>query len=316
MRRRTYLHLAGALGVTSLSGCLTTDNGSSGDPGTVSPEPSEPESPTETDSPTETTETEIDDPVATIEAYFEAVSAGDADALRETVHDESPFVPTIDAGKVKFPDSPPVFDPDTAETVKTDPTPAGIREFKAAGFVFDDGELDNAFADRSGVLVEAASEPTNLSMGQTWVLLRESGEWRVFWVGTRPDVPDDPSEVFDPEIVDTEHDVVAEVDWEYDQDTDGAVSNVEWAQVVMTDTPGIEAEAIRVESSIEGWKTELSGGNDEPGGWAGTGANIALHEDGDQIVVTAISDGTETVVHRVHYEPATGSETGTPTETK
>jgi len=308
MRRRTYLHLAGALVVTGLSGCLTTDDNSSGDPGTASPEPSE------TDSPTETTET--DDPVATIEAYFEAVSAGDADALRETVHDESPYVPTIDAGEVTFPDSPPAFDPDTAETVDSDPTPADIREFEAAGFVFDDGELNDAFTDRSGVLVEAASEPTNLSMGETWVLLRESGEWRVFWVGTRPNVPDEPSEVFDPEIVDTEHDVVAEVDWEYDQDTDGAVSNVEWAQVVMTDTPGIEAEAIRVESTIEGWETELSGGDDEPDGWAGTWANVALHEDGDQIVVTAISNGTETVVHRVHYEPATGSETSTPTETE
>ncbi|WP_324666235.1 hypothetical protein [Haloarcula sediminis] len=309
MRRRTYLHLAGAFGVTGLSGCQTTDDGGSGGLGTASPEPSETESPTET--------TETDDPVATIEAYFDAVSAGDSDALRETVHDESPYVPTIDAGKVTFPDSTPAFDPDTAEIVDSDPTPAEIREFEAAGFVFDDGELDDAFADRSGVLVEAASEPTNLSMGETWVLLRESGRWRVFWVGTRSDVPDDPSEVFDPEIVDTAHDVVAEVDWEYDQDTDGAVSNVEWAQVIMTDTPGIEAETIRVESTIEGWETELSGGDDdEPGGWAGTWANIALHEDGDQIVVTAISDGTETVVHRVHYEPKTESETSTSTGTE
>ena len=316
MRRRTYLSLAGALGVTGLSGCLTIDDGGSGDPGTASPDPSNTESPTPTESPTDspTATPAADDPVAAIEAYFAAVADSDADALRKVVHDESPFVDTIEAGKVTFPETAPAFDPDAAETVASDPAAADVREFQAAGFVFDDGALESAFADRAGLLVEAASEPTNLSMGETWVLLRESGEWRVFWVGTRPDIPDDPSEVFDPEIIDSEHDVVEEVDWEYDQDTDGAVSNVEWAQVVMTDTPGIEAETIRVASTIEGWETELSGGDDEPGGWAGTWANVALHEDGDQIVVTAISGETETVVHRVHYEPSAGSETPTQSE--
>jgi hypothetical protein len=316
MRRRTYLSLAGALGVTGLSGCLTTDDSGSGDPGTASPDPSNTESPTPTESPTDspTATPATDDPVAAIEAYFAAVADSDADALREAVHDESPFVATIDAGEVTFPDSSPAFESDTAEIVESDPTAAMIREFDAAGFVFDDGALEDALTDRSGVLVEAASEPTNLALGETWVVLRESGEWRVFWVGTRPNIPDDPSEVFEPEIIDSEHDVVEEVDWEYDQDTDGAVANVEWAQVVMTDTPGIEAETVRVESTIEGWETELSGGDGEPGGWAGTWANVALHEDGDQIVVTAISGGEETVVHRVHYEPSTGSETSTVSE--
>lgn len=249
-----------------------------------------------------------------LEAYFAAVAAADADALREAVHGESPFVETIDAGEVAFPDSPPAFDPGAAEVVERDPSPAAIRAFEAAGFVFDDGSLDAVLADRSAVLVEAASEPTNLALGETWVLLRDSGEWRVFWVGTRPDVPEDPSEVFDPEIVDAEQDVVAAVDWSFEQDTGGAVSNVEWAQVVLTETPGIDAETIRIESTIEGWRTELSGGRGEGNGWAGAWANVALHEDGDQIVVTAVSEGTETVVHRVHYEPSTGSETPTASE--
>ena len=315
MRRRTYVSIAGALGVAGLTGCLaaieTESTGPGADePGTEPPETSASGPNTDTDDPEPTgTPTADGEPVAAIEAYFAAVAAGDTEALRETVHSESPFVSTIEAGEVTFPETQPSFDPDTAETVGADPTTSEIREFEAAGFVFDDGGLDAALADRSGVLVEAASEPTNLAIGETWVLLPDSGEWRVFWVGRRPDVPENPSDVFDPEIVDTDHDVVAEVDWEYEQDTDGAVSDVEWAKVVLTDNPGIEAEAIRIESTIEGWQTELSGGDDEVNGWADSWATVALHDEGDQLVVTAISEESETVVHRVHYEPATGTET-------
>lgn len=62
------------------------------------------------------------------------------------------------------------------------------------------------------------------------------------------------------------------------------------------DDPGMVVDAVRVESSVEGWETELYG--DEPGAWAGSYANVALAPDGDQIVVSAVTDGTAAVVHR------------------
>jgi len=308
VKRRNCLLVAKSLGLAALAGCLETDSEPSSESVTASTSGStDGDEGTSRSEPTDSapTDTVAGTPAATIGAYFQAVSTEDTDALRDTLHSESPFVDTVEAGEVVFPETNTAddFDPDTAETVGTDPTVEAVLEFEAASFVFDEASLESVLTTNSGVLVEAAAEPTNLAQGKTWIVLPESGEWRVFWVGRRPDIPDTPSDVFDEPIEDTDNDVVESVDWDYDQETDGAVANVAWVRVNLTDAPGLDAETVRVESTIEGWETELSGGEDELNGWAGSWANVALHEDGDQLVVTAISGDTETVVHRVHYEP-------------
>lgn len=115
------------------------------------------------------------------------------------------------------------------------------------------------------------------------------------------DAPDDPEDAFEDPIVDENGDVVEEVDWEFDQETGGQASDVEWARVVLTDSPGVEADTVRVESTIAEWEFELSG--EGRNGWAGSWVNVGLHPDGDQVVVTIVDDGSEEVVHRVHYDP-------------
>lgn len=113
--------------------------------------------------------------------------------------------------------------------------------------------------------------------------------------------PDDPEDAFEDPIVDEDGDVVEEVDWEFDQEAGGQASDVEWARVVLTDSPGVEADTVRVESTIAEWEFELSG--EGRNGWAGSWVNVGLHPDGDQVVVTIVDDGSEEVVHRVHYDP-------------
>jgi hypothetical protein len=311
VNRRNYVRLAGSFSIAALAGCLGATGDSPADSnGSEATESDAGESDTpqdSTDSAPTTTESDAveGEPADAIRAYFDAIAAKDTDALRETVHSKSPFVETIDAGEVAFPDEDASQDPDPAaiETVASDPTADEILAFDAASYVFDEASLESALGENRAVLVEAAPEPTNMAMGETWVVLSESGEWRVFWAGRRPDIPENPSDVFDEEIEDADNDVVTSVDWDYDQDTDDVVSNVEWVRVNLTDSPGVDAETIRLESTIEGWETELSGGENESNGWAGSWATVALHEDGDQLVVTAIAGDTERVVHRVHYEP-------------
>ena len=69
----------------------------------------------------------------------------------------------------------------------------------------------------------------------------------------------------------------------------------------LTEDPGIEADIVRIESTISG--AEFSFSSDSTSGWAGSWANVNLNSTGDQIVVTVITDEDVTVVHRVHYDP-------------
>lgn len=70
---------------------------------------------------------------------------------------------------------------------------------------------------------------------------------------------------------------------------------------MLTDSAAIDAETVRIESTIEGWETEFYG--EGSNAWTSAYANVALHPDGDQIVVTAITIDTEEIVHREHYDP-------------
>lgn len=293
MGRRTYLTAAGAVTTAFLTGCLggfRTSDDSSG-----------PEENSETDESNGNTET---NPKNVIDAYLTAIGDGDVDAVAEIAHSSSPLNPEqYDDTEFEY-DSDEVGEPDAfdAEILVLDASVEDVVDVGDASALFDESELEDDIGDEDIRLVDADTDYRESgSDSEIWVLVTEDDAWRVFWVGVEDDAPDDPEEAFEDPIIDEDGDVVAEIDWEFDQDGGGQASDVEWAQVVFTDSPGVEADAVRVESTIAEWELELSG--DEPNGWAGSWANVGLHPDGDQVVVTIIENGSEEVVHREHYEP-------------
>ena len=303
MERRTYLAAAGALGVAGLAGCFGDGGGDDGDgdggDDGVSDDTADDDGATADES-----ESESDaDPVETIDAFLEAAVAEDVDAMLEEVHGASPLGQLLATEERLAVDDADDVDRGETAVVVEDASVDDVLGLEGASFFLEPDELESVVADEDVVLVETELETSADVGGDTWVLATEDGEWRVFWVGSRAESPDDPEEVFEEPIEDEAGDVVAAVDYDVDpaDDADGRFPESDFARVSLTDSPGIDADAVRIESTIAGYEAELAG--EEPGGWAGSWANVALDPDGDQLVVTAIQNGTEEVVHRERYEP-------------
>lgn len=246
----------------------------------------------------ETTE-QRDTPTEVVDTYLAAALDEDTEAMDAVIHSENPFNPAEwedDEWEFEADGEPGEYD---AELVTNDGDIEDVFAIEAAEFWFDREDVSDLLEDSEVAVVEV-NDPEGYETGQ-YVLVTEDGEWRVFLVGEEDDIPDDPEEAFDPEILDEDEAVVAEIDWDFEQDDEGFSENTEWAQVALTDDPGIEADRIRIESTIDGSEFEFYG--EEPNSWSGNWANISLHGEGDQIVVTAIQDGEEEIVHREHYRP-------------
>lgn len=325
LRRRRLLGAGTAATIAAVAGCLSDDDPSD-DEGNETDEPDgadgDPDGDGDADEGNEADdETEL---FEAIDAYLEAAADSDTDALADVIHSASPLHPEaweedsweFQGGTEDGED----VDPFEGEVVTADGTVEDILEFESASFWFEEEQLREEIGDEDIALVEAdddwlaangdpASEADLESA--TWVLVTEDDEWRVFFIGAEEaEPPANPEEAFEEEIIDEDDDVVEEIDWEYDSPT----SDVPQAAVVLTDSRGIDAERVRVESTIAGGRNEAYDDEEFGATWTGLTLYVQFDPDGDQIVVTAVQDDEETVVHREHYRPDAESESESESE--
>ncbi|OIB56379.1 hypothetical protein BBD46_18680 [Natrialba sp. SSL1] len=286
-----------------------------------------------------------DELFAVLDTYFEASAEGDLEAIDDVMHSLNPLNPAqweeedweYQGGDGEVPS------PFEGELVTADGTVDDVLELEDAAFWFQESDLETELNGEDIALVRADEEwldaeaetldgdggagaedgeDTGAGVSHTfeeelgtvvWALVPEGDEWRILYMGAEDDTPEDPTELFEEEIIDDEQDVIAEIDWEYeqegqtgatDEDQDDLFADVELARVVFTDEPGLEADAVRADSTIEGSHIEFGDT------WSGAWATIGYHPDGDQIVVRIAQDGEETVVHREHYLPEGDDEGG------
>ncbi len=306
MERRKYLLALGVLGTAGIAGCLDDSNETTnGDESNDEDDGSNGKDHRANEEADESTEEDEAELLEVVDAYFEASVAGDTDAMADVVHSESPLNPERweeDGWKFEGTESEEVPEYE-AEVVAENGSVEDVLELENAAFWFQNTDLEEEIGSQEIALVDVEGEVLEDDL-ERLVLVTEDGEWQVFFGGPIDDTPDDPEEVFEEPIVDEDDDVVAEIDWEYDKDSEFA-EDAEWARVVLTDSPGIEADTVRIESTIadmelEFYRKETDGISTT---WAGAEGVLELHPEGDQIVVTAIQDGVEEVVHREHYLP-------------
>ena len=291
MDRRTYLVSSGIGASALLAGCIdefTVGDSNDDEPNDGDDEPG---------------------PETAIDAYLEAAADEDVDAAAEAVHSASPLRELIEEdGELDDvdPDDLAALSREESEVVVEDAGVEAFMNLEGGPLFFEENDLEELLAAEEAVVIEATITPEHVVDADRWAVVTDDGEWRVFWTGEDDEPPENPEEAFDEPIADEDGDVVAEIDYDVDpvddpDDSDDPVWDGAWAQVVLTDSPGIEADAVRIESTIAGSEFETYG--EEPGAWSGSWANVQLNPTGDQIVVTAVRDDTETVVHREHYEP-------------
>ncbi|OAQ53383.1 hypothetical protein HTG_07850 [Natrinema mahii] len=301
MDRRTYLVTAGSGASALLAGCLSDDSSDTEPDGDDETDPAGDESGTDSEP----------NPDPVIESYLEAAQAEDPDAMAAVVHSASPLQGLLTDPEWEF-ESSGTADLDALETevVTADGSVDDVRELEGAEFWFSESDLEAEIDDAEIMLVRAELDGAAAGDGPgVYALVTEGDEWKIFWVESGDDTPDDPEDAFEPEIIDTDDAVVERIEWGVDAVDAPDGSDVEtgyYARVHLTDEPGREADLIRIESTIASSTFEFYGeSKDEPStSWAGSWANVQLDSDGDQIVVTAVRGDTETVVHREHYEPS------------
>lgn len=297
--RRTVLVAAGTAVSTLLAGCSEVSSQLTDDDGNESDDANESDDGTASGPDEETARTVIED-------YLDAAAAGDTEAMAAVLHTSSPLHPDHwDDSEWEF-QTGPYEDVGgvTVDQVNAEATASDVADLEGADLWFPDEELDDAIGSGEVATVDAAVEGLDTEPQNVWVLVTEDGEWQLFLISARDDTPEDPEEALEEPIRDEDGDVVERVDWDYDQE-DPQVDG-EWARVVLTEDPGVEADAVRIESTIAGSETEFytpADAEQSTPSWPGSWASVRLNPAGDQIVVTAIDDGEETVVHRVHYDP-------------
>lgn len=309
--RRRLLQGSGAAAMLALAGCLDT-LGSESDDESNGDESDDGESNGNGD----TTPEQID----VVDAYLEAAADEEIETMSDLSHELNPYDPAawVEEGwEFRGGDGEDVPEYD-AEMRTTDGDVEDVYAVDGAEFWFHDVDLEDELEGESIAVVElTVSEETEER--SLWVLVTEDGEWQILIQGSEDDTPDDPEEAFDEPIEDDADDVVVGIDWEYDPDdrfdsddeaetaTDDQDDEFDFevtqAEVILTDSPGLEAHTVRIESAIDGYEGEIGGQDREPGSWAGMRLYPMYDPDGDQIEVIAISDDGETVVHREQYEP-------------
>lgn len=305
MDRRSYLVTAGSTVSVLLAGCLssdTTDDSSgsdSADSGNTDdgddPNPNEADDGNSSDANEETNGDPDSEPIDAVEAYIQAGKEASVESAIEAVHEDSPLMVVLEEGETNFDDEIEDVEIVSYETIDRDVTAPDVLDLRYAETVFqDEDDLVSTLNEENAVLLEISFSPADALREDTWVVVTEGNEWKVFWATDEP--PADPEEQFEPEIIDEDENVVADIDWDPDVDSPGT-----WAQVTLTEEPGIEADLVRIESTVGGSEFRFSGESEEA--WAGSWANVNLNSSGDQIVVTAITEDEETVIHRVHYDP-------------
>jgi hypothetical protein len=292
--RRRFLGGGAAVAALSLAGCLDDSLAGARD------EPDESDQATPTSS--------RGDLRGIVGEYIDAAAAADLEELAAVTHSESLLHPD------RWTDTDWEFDDEVYRAVEgfelqqvtRDVSVEFLLEFHAVDLWFDEDELGTRIGSAEVAVVDLDSEPLTAAQRDSWILVTEDGEWRVFFVsgGRRP--AGDQRDAFQPEIVDTDGDVVESVTWDVESESAPAADRIR-VRVALTESPGVDADTIRIETTVAG--TELEFYTEENGpvatSWAGNTGTIAANADRDQLVVTAVDGETETVVHREHYEHGT-----------
>lgn len=303
MNRRTYVLAAGTSVSALLAGCTTGeddetdendengDRNGDADVGSGSDESDELEAETED----------------VIDAYVEASNAEDEDAIGEVMHSSNPLHPA-ELGGLGFSFEPfDAVDPDDVEIVEVKEASADdVFELENAELWFEEDDLEAEIGDEEVLLAYTETGDAEIDREtDTWVLVTEDDEWHVFFVGTEDSTLEDPEELFEEPIEDEDEDVVATVEWDVDPVMDDFEVDGKLVEVQLTESRGIEADTVRIETTVHGGNMEFY--DDEDGDievtWEGTSGQIEFDPDGDQLEVIAVDDGDEQVVHREHYEP-------------
>lgn len=317
--RRHLLQGGSVAGILAIAGCLDSLDVGGGDDSDDGNDDADDGTESTTDGDAgdddDSSETESD-PLAVVDTYFEAAANGDTETMSEISHELNPLEPTMweDAGwEFQGGDGEvPEYD---ADMRTEDGSVDDVYELEEAEFWFGDVDLETELEGESIAVVEIAGEGEDGEA--TWILATDDGEWHLLVQGETDETPDDPEEAFDEPIEDEDEDVVADVDWEHESETgvdsdeeDDATGGddefdfeVHQVAVSLTDSPGIEAEAVRAETAIDGSEPEVYSPDREAGGWSGSIIYPTYDPDGDQLEVIAIDGDEETVVHREHYEP-------------
>lgn len=343
IERRPYLTAAGGTALALLAGCL--DESDADDEDDAENESDESDDTTADDENGDENETESESesgPETAVRSFLEAGANRDTDAITEVahstsflnpeVHEESDFEYQFGSGDGA--DS--IDDLESFETTVVNESASieDVLDLGAREFMFDRETLEDDLGGEEIALVRSESTYRDPELNDAlvtestvWIIATDTDdesapddagddesnadddtEWHVYWSVHREETIDDLETAFEEPIIDENDDVVAEIDWEFEQEQSGNGGDgeefewdVEWAKVVLTDSPGLDAETVRIESTIEGSEYELYG--DGSNAWAGSWAAVSLNPDGDQIVVTAVSNGDETVVHREQFEP-------------
>lgn len=325
MYRRRYLVTAGGTVSVLFAGCLEQSGGSGpadtddaggnasgagdGNETETSTDAAETEPGDEAEEGSATVQTDAADPVEAIEAYVAAATAEQEAAMAEVMHSEAPLNPdNLDDIGFSFEPFDAIDPADVEVTDVREGVPAGeVLDLARSELWFDEGELDDRLGDGTTfVTIETGHDEIDRK-ADTFVLATENDQWRVFFIGT--DEITDPTleAVREPEVIDEDENVVTEVNWDVEPYVDDFEPDGPLVEVQLTDSPGVEADTIRVETAVNGGNAEVH--NDSDGDvevtWAGVGLAIGFDPEGDQIEVYAVSEnGTETLVHREHYQPS------------
>ncbi|APX95704.1 hypothetical protein [Natronorubrum daqingense] len=315
--RRHLLQGGSVAGILAIAGCLDSLSSGGGDDGDDENDDGDDDGTERTsdDDDDDSSETESD-PLTVVDTYFEAAANGDTETISGISHELNPLEPTMweDEGwEFQGGDG---EEPEYDADVRTeDGSVDDIHALEGSEFWFGDVDLETELEGESIAVVEIAGEDEDGEA--TWILATDDGEWQLLVQGEEDETPDDPEEAFDEPIEDEDEDIVVDVDWEHESETgvdsdeeDDATGGddeldleVHQVAVSLTDSPGIDAEAVRAETAIAGSEPEVYSPDREAGGWAGSIIYPTFDPDGDQLEVLAIDGNEETVVHREHYEP-------------
>lgn len=276
MERRTYLVAAGASVPALLAGCIDSIGSDDGAAGTTGDEPEETEHAA----------------VLATEAYVDAVAAEDDEAMIELMHSTHPFNPanrdnesdvewSVEWNDVENPD---------VELRDAEFSTADVAELPSVAFWFEEGELEATLAGEEAALVALEYETTEagerVDKTETLIALTENDEWKVFFPY------EEPAEIPEGEPV-ADLDVVDELSFD---------AETEMARVEFVDSVEADVSTVYVYSTSlgqEGWVS----GSEETDDFSVNYFTSAFDPAGDEIVVTAVVDGEERVVHREEYEP-------------
>lgn len=283
MERRTYIAAIGSATAVGLAGCV-------GDLGL------------EDDDNGDEDEGSGDDDhgaVAAVEAYMEASANEDLETMSELTHSLYPFDPAEMAAQAEEDDDR-TFEIDEiddyeVELADEEITTDDVAETPLMRAYADENEefdLEDAFDGEAAALVDTTTETTEdgetVTEDETHIVLTEDGEWRVFFPYQEPrEAPeDDPVEGEAYRIVE---------DLEFDESEETVMVHLERSFEIDVE----EVVAYSTSLGTENWAE----GSDDTEGFPVTGFTTGFDPAGDEIVVTAVVDGEELVVHRESYEP-------------